>query len=264
MYYIKITMLKITFIGAGNVATHLALAFSKNKNILIEKIYSQNIENAMSLVQKIKQGEATNSLDFEKSEANIFIIAIKDDAFEDIFKKLKVKKETIILHTSGSHSLQILEGISENIGVFYPLQTFSKDKEIDFSSINICLEANNIKVLKIITDLNNELSANAVFLDSAQRKVLHISAVFSCNFVNHLWALSEKYLENHSIAFDLLAPLLKETLQKALSISPQKSQTGPAQRNDTKMIEKHLDLLNENQNMKNIYQILTESIIKNR
>lgn len=255
-------MLKISLIGAGNVATCMAMQFSKNQSILIKEIYSQKIENASSLTKKIAQGTPINTLDFEKSEADIIIVAIKDDAIKTIINQLKLKKDTIIVHTSGSQSLSILENKSNNIGVFYPLQTFSKEKTVDFKKVNICIESNNEFVEKNLLILSQALEANSYFISSNQRQTLHIAAVFSCNFVNHLWTLSQLYLEKNNINFELLTPLLNETLEKALSIAPKNAQTGPAQRNDFKIIEKHLALLKENENMQNIYQLLTQSIIE--
>ncbi len=255
-------LFKISFIGAGNVATQLALQFSKSKTIKIEEIYSQKIENAIQLVSKIGQGKAMDSLDLSDSLATFIVIAVKDDALKSVISNLKINPKTIVFHTSGSQPLEILEELTQNIGVFYPLQTFSKEKEIDFSSLNICIEAKDIKIKKNLSELCKIIKAKEVFIDSNQRKYLHIAAVFSCNFVNHLWALSDEYLSDKNLSFDLLKPLLEETLEKAFLISPKNAQTGPAKRNDTEIINKHLNLLNENPNLHRIYQMLTESILK--
>ncbi|TAE76019.1 MAG: DUF2520 domain-containing protein [Bacteroidetes bacterium] len=253
--------MKISFIGAGNVATQFALEFSKHTSMSIEEVYSQNIENAHILVKKIKQGKAINSLNLYNSNANIIIISIKDDALENVISLLKVNENAIVVHTSGSQPLEILGVLTQNIGVFYPLQTFSKEKQIDFSLLNICIEGKTSAIQNILSSLAEILKAKISFIDSNQRKYLHIAAVFSCNFANHLWALSDEYLREKHISFDLLKPLLEETLEKALLISPKKAQTGPAKRNDTKIIDKHIKLLEENPNMQKIYQTITESII---
>lgn len=273
--------MKTIFIGAGNVAWHLAHLFSnsKIKNVQITHIWSRNKYNAEELKQKIdiendKNIEihySINQLDFSKTEADLAILAISDGAFESVLSKLILPPTCILVHTSGAQPMEILKLVNQNvsdkneqkIGVFYPLQTFSKAKEVDFSSIPFCIEANNKEIEEKLIDLAKQFSTKVFQVSSKDRSILHVAAVFACNFSNYLWTISEQILKEKNLPFDMLKPLLEETLQKALELNPSNAQTGPAVRNDEKVIEKHLKMIEEmnlNSNFGQIYKLLTESI----
>ncbi|AFM06247.1 hypothetical protein Fleli_3945 [Bernardetia litoralis DSM 6794] len=263
--------MKTIFIGAGNVAWHLAMLFFKNKNVQITHIWSRNKENAELLKDKLDKNieiyHSLDSLDFSKTDADLAILSIADGAFESVLSKLILPKNCILAHTSGAQPMEILKLANynsiKNIGVFYPLQTFSKAKEVDFSSIPFCIEANNKEIEEKLTSLANQFSQKVFQVSSKDRSILHVAAVFVCNFSNYLWTISETILKEKNLPFDMMKPLLEETLQKALEINPSNAQTGPAIRNDEKVIEKHLNMIEEmnlNSNFSRIYKLMTESI----
>lgn len=267
--------MKTIFIGAGNVSWHLASLFSKTNSatndLQITHIWSRSKHNAEELQQKIDKNveiyHSLDNLDFSKTDADLAILSIADNAFETVLSKLILPKNCILVHTSGSQLMEILslanQNSIKNIGVFYPLQTFSKAKEVDFSSIPFCIEANNQEIEEKLIDLAKQFSTKVFQVSSKDRSILHVAAVFACNFSNYLWTISETILKEKNLPFDMLKPLLEETLQKALEINPSNAQTGPAIRNDEKVIEKHLKMIEEmnlNSNFGQIYKLMTESI----
>ncbi|MRX41174.1 DUF2520 domain-containing protein [Flavobacterium sp. LC2016-23] len=249
-------MIRITLIGSGNVAQHLIKAFAKSELIEIVQVYSRKKE-ALSAV--IEFDKITS--DFEDlKEADLYIIAVSDKAIADVSKQLPFQNR-IVVHTSGAASLDVLDSKNRK-GVFYPLQTFSKNKDIDFSAIPMCLEAENTFDFRILETVAKSIS-NAVFaINSDQRKALHVSAVFVNNFTNHLYQIGQEICEEHQVPFEILKPLIRETAEKINTLNPIDAQTGPAKRNDAVTINAHLDYLTT-ENQKNIYKILTQSIQNN-
>ena len=266
--------MNVIFIGAGNVAWHLATLFSKKEDLQITHIWSRTKENAEKLRQKIesdvtKTCHSLEDLDFSQTDTDLAILSIADNAFEAVLSKLVLPKNCILAHTSGSQHIEMLKKANQNtiekIGVFYPLQTFSKAKEVDFSQIPFCIESNNKNIEEELFELAKEFSQKVFKVSSKDRSILHVAAVFACNFSNYLWTISETILKEKNLPFDMLKPLLEETLQKALEINPSNAQTGPAVRNDKKVIEKHLKMIEEmnlNDNFSQIYKLMTESIQK--
>ena len=184
-------------------------------------------------------------------------MALKDDVIPQVAAQLK-DKNGLVAHTSGSVALDALHGCGRK-GVLYPLQTFSKEKEVNYATIPFCLEANNSDDLGLLKSLAEKISGKAYEIDSQQRKKLHLSAVFVCNFVNHLYAVGEQICQKSDIPFDILKPLIAETANKVQHASPAEVQTGPAMRNDQSTINSHLELLETSEN-KNIYELLTSAI----
>ena len=227
-------MISVVIVGNGNVATHLTNAFLKADTISVTQINSRKLE-------KIPQADVT-------------IIAVSDDAIESVSSKIK---NSFVVHTSGSVALNSLKN-SGNKGVFYPLQTFSKNREVDFYEVPFCLEAENNEDYQLLERLAKSIGNKVFSINSEQRKALHIAAVFVNNFTNHLYKIGNGICKEYHIPFEILHPLIKETVAKIETLSPEKAQTGPAIRNDQKTIKKHLDLLTENQ--QEIYRILTKSI----
>ncbi len=268
--------MNIIFIGAGNVAWHLASLFSNSKteDLQITHIWSRNKENAELLKNKLNNNDlkihsSITQLDFSKTDADLAILAIADGAFESILSKLILPKNCILAHTSGSQPMEILklanQNFIKNIGVFYPLQTFSKAKEVDFNDIPFCIESNEKEIEEKLTNLAKQFSQKVFQVSSKDRSILHVAAVFACNFSNYLWTISEQILKEKNLPFDMLKPLLGETLKKALEINPSNAQTGPAIRNDEKVITKHLEMIKEmnlDDNFGQIYKLMTESIQK--
>ncbi len=251
--------MRITLIGSGNVATHLAAAF-KNAGHAVVQVYSRDMQNASLLAYHVK-AEAIGSFDNINPETDLFIIAVKDDAIGDIAQKL-AKYDKLIVHTSGATSLNVLTNYTHNAGVFYPLQTFSKTKELDFRTVPLCIEGADEPITKQLEELARTISNNVYRVDSDQRKILHLAAVFACNFPNYLYYAAGKLLQQHDLDFNLLRPLILETAEKVQEHLPADIQTGPAIRNDEKTMAAHLQLLQDNPELERLYAELSQLIIK--
>ncbi|MDT0687784.1 Rossmann-like and DUF2520 domain-containing protein [Autumnicola psychrophila] len=244
-------MIQVVILGAGNVATHLYKAFQKSENIEVIQVYNHKPERLISFSET-----STTTAISELKEAHIYIFALKDDAILEM-ANIVPDFGALYLHTSGGIGMDALSKF-RNHGVFYPLQTFSAKKSVDFTQIPMCLEANSDNNLQKTKELAAGISKKLFETDSGQRKALHASAVFVCNFTNHLYTIGADICQKHDLSFELLKPLIKETAAKIEELSPAEAQTGPAIRNDRGTIEGHLELLTENQ--KNIYELLTASI----
>ena len=252
--------MRISLIGSGNVATHLGAAF-KNAGHRIVQVYSKNMHNAALLAYHIG-AEAIDDLKQISTETDLFVIAVKDDAIGLIAEEL-AKYEILTVHTSGATDLNVLLAFSDEIGVFYPLQTFSKTKEVDFLRVPLCIEGANEVVAKRLIELAQTISNNVSRVNSAQRKVLHLAAVFACNFPNYLYEVARGLLAKDGLDFNLLRPLILETAQKVQHSFPEDVQTGPAIRNDKFTMDAHLQLLHNEPDLKLIYNLLSQEIIKN-
>lgn len=253
--------MRITLIGSGNVATHLAAAL-KNAGHRLAQVYSRNMHNAALLAYHVGASAIDNLADISP-ETDLFIISIKDDAIAEIVPHLSTFNK-LIVHTSGAVDLQTLLNYTANAGVLYPLQTFSKTKEVNFWDVPMCIEGVTELITKNLEDLARTISNNVYRVNSAQRKVLHLSAVFACNFTNHLYNISQQLLAKHGMSFDMLRPLIAETADKIKAHSPADVQTGPAIRNDEQTMQAHLQMLNADANLQQIYTLLSQDIIKNK
>lgn len=247
----------IVIIGAGNVATNIAIALKKS-DFLIKTIYSKSTESAKSLAGKINVDFTTN-INKLPSDAALYIIAVSDSAIEQLAQNLKIN-DGIVVHTAGSISINLLNPYFKNFGVFYPLQTFTKGRLLDFSEIPICIEANNEFSQNKLLNLGQSLSNSVQFINSEKRKVLHMAAVFACNFTNHMYSIGYELLNTKAIDFNLLHPLINETAKKANELNPEKVQTGPAVRNDKKTINMHLKMLKDYPDFEKIYRFVSDSI----
>ncbi len=251
--------MRISFIGSGNVATHLAAAF-KNAGHKIVQIYSPNYQNAALLAYHVG-ADAIADIDDINTETDIFIIAAKDDAIEQIAQKLAVHQK-LTVHTSGATHIEAILQYNPASGVFYPLQTFSKTKEVDFRSVPLCIEGSDGEITGILTQLAQTISNNVYRISSAQRKTLHLAAVFACNFPNALYAIAQSLLAEQQLDFDLLRPLILETAQKVQQSLPAEVQTGPAVRQDEKTMNMHQEMLTGQPQLQAIYEALSQCIIK--
>lgn len=229
-------MISLAIIGQGNVAFHLYTAFSKVKGVQVTQLNSRKKLNT--------------------SAFDVAIIAVSDDAISEVSKKIP-QKETLVVHTSGSVAMNDLKNNGRK-GVLYPLQSFSKDKTIDFNEVPFCLEAENDNDLALLERLVTFIGKKIYHINSLQRRQLHVAAVFVNNFVNHLYKIGNDICQEHTIPFEILYPLIKETSSKVEFLTPDEAQTGPAKRNDKKTIKNHLDLLNKEQ--QKIYKLITKSI----
>jgi len=252
---------KITIIGSGNVAWHLASALEEAGHS-IQEVYSRNLVHAKKLASKLYDAFPTDDLDFGDSESKLFFIAVPDDAIEEVLEDLRIPDHAVIAHTSGTKSLNVFDLLFSSKAVFYPLQTFSKERKIIFKEIPICIEADSEETKKVINEVAKSISHYVYYFNSEKRKVLHIAAVFACNFTNHLLALSKEILDKEEIDYGMLNPLISETINKALDYDPQSMQTGPAIRKDVKILQEHMKYLQDDPDKKQIYRILSESILK--
>lgn len=253
--------MRVVIIGSGNVASHLAKALHK-ANVEVAQIWSNTYENAVFLADLVN-AKPIKQLNEVDENADFCLISVKDDAIPEIAKKL-LNFKGIIVHTSGAVNLNVFDGLAVNYGVFYPLQTFSKSKRVSFDNIPLCVEANNQNTLDNLKLFANKLSHNVREIDSEKRKILHLAAVFACNFTNHLYALAEEILEANQLNFEILRPLITETANKVQHALPLQVQTGPAIRNDEETLKKHEELLVKQPQLLNIYKTLSDSIKKTR
>jgi len=251
--------MRITLIGSGNVATHLAAAL-KNAGHNIVQVYSRTLQNAALLAYHVK-AEAIDDLQAINPQTDLFVIAVKDDAIGPIAQQL-AKYGQPMVHTSGATDLYTLLAFADNVGVFYPLQTFSKTKEVDFRNVPLCLESKDEVLSKTLQDLAQTVSNKVYFIDSNKRKTLHLAAVFACNFPNYLYNIAQQILAKQDIDFELLRPLILETAKKVQQSLPADVQTGPALRNDEITMQNHLQLLNDEPQLQQLYNLLSQGIIK--
>ena len=246
-------MKKILLVGSGNVATHLALNID-NKKYCINQIYSRSEKNAKNL-KNILSCKWTNNPK-KIIDSDLTIIAINDDNIEDVLCYLP-KIPTV--HTSGNTNISVLKEYFENYGVLYPLQTFKKDIKINIHDVPFLIEANNKKFEKELFDLASSFSEKVEKINSEERKKIHVSAVIACNFSNHMLVLSKKIMESSKLDYSLLLPLIKQTFSK-INKNPLKLQTGPASREDQKVINEHLNLIKDKE-LNLIYKLISQSII---
>lgn len=248
-------MISAVLIGAGNVGTHLFKAFNKAADVKLLQWYNRSLENIYPYQNSVNITDNLNELVL----ADVYIIAVSDDSIASLSKQLPFK-DRLVAHTSGSLHFKHM-GQKNRRAVFYPLQTFSKNRDIDFSQVPICIESTNKSDLELLAKLAEALDCKSYVIDTEQRQVIHLAAVYANNFVNQLYRVAHEITDNKGVDFDILKPLILETALKVQEISPFISQTGPARRNDKKTIKKHLSLI-ENQQHKAIYQLLTEAIKK--
>jgi predicted short-subunit dehydrogenase-like oxidoreductase (DUF2520 family) len=244
-------MITVVLLGYGNVGQHLHKAMQASHNVAVLQIYNR------SVLENLKIEQCQNVSDIQ--DADVYIIAIPDDAIGAFAKSLPFKNR-LVVHTSGGANIDVLSN-SNRRGIFYPLQTFSKTTKVDFSNIPICVEAEHKADLQLLKKLGGYISKTVVEIASAEREKLHLAAVFVNNFTNHLYSIAETITAEHDLDFNLLKPLIAETAKKIETLAPAKAQTGPAKRNDQKTIDKHLKLLKGSECQK-LYQELTNSIKK--
>ncbi len=251
-------MTRVVVIGAGNVATHLAKALDGKVEIV--QVYSHYMANARILADSLSGAvTATDSIDDIVDNADIYVLSIKDDAISQVVNRVK-PNDALWVHTSGSVQMDVFGGKMTRYGVLYPLQTFSKNIDVDVSAVPFFIEGCTVEVQSQIADFARLLSSNVSYADSHCRKRIHAAAVFACNFTNHLWAKAENILAQDGLDFKVLMPLLRVTLDKAGVISPADGQTGPARRGDYGTMQGHLELLDDND--AEIYRMLSHSIMK--
>ncbi|UPT70831.1 MAG: DUF2520 domain-containing protein [Flavobacterium sp. JAD_PAG50586_2] len=249
-------MIRLSIIGSGNVAQHLIQAFSKTTEVELVQVFSRHKEAVLHLlpIEKITSNFG------ELLTVDVTIIAVTDYAIAEVSGQLPFENQFVV-HTSGSFAMEALNDKNRK-GVFYPLQTFSKSKEVDFKIIPICLEAQHDSDYQLLKSLAEVISESVYIISSEQRKALHVAAVFVSNFTNYMYQIGAKICKENGLPFDILKPLIQETANKILSLPPTEAQTGPAKRKDTQTINTHLNFLTD-EGQKEIYKLLTKSIIDN-
>ncbi|WP_294081152.1 Rossmann-like and DUF2520 domain-containing protein [Proteiniphilum sp. UBA5384] len=247
--------MKIVFIGSGNVGTHMSLAM-KTAGCEIAQVYSRTQAHARELADRVG-AEPVNDIGQICRNANLYIFSVKDDVLPEIIARMP-ETSGVWVHTAGSVPLSVLSRQEER-GVIYPLQTFSRNRQVNFYDIPLFIEASSNKTEGLLKDLAETISGNVYIFPGEKRQILHLAAVFACNFTNHMYALASEIMANEDIPFHLLNPLINETASKVISMSPQDAQTGPAVRFDEKVIQSHLELLKDPMR-KEIYALLSKSI----
>lgn len=246
--------MRISIIGSGNVAYHLAKAFAEN-GVKIFQLFGRNETELKEISEELSIPFSTENL--EKSD--LYIIAVNDDAIAQVSAKIPFE-DSLVTHTSGSLPKEILIG-NYRKGCFYPLQTFSKSKSLDYSKIPFFIEAENQEDTDELKNLASRLSDKVMESSYEKRKYIHLTAVFACNFVNHLYARAQEISDSQGIPFEYFHPLIQETTDKIEELAPKLAQTGPAVRNDERILELHEELISDEMKLK-IYKTMNESIKK--
>jgi len=254
------TSYKIVIIGSGKVAGQLGPALEKSGHSVVS-VYSRSRGKAESLCRHLRAAEAVHDLDFTSTIAKIFLIAVSDDAIHKVAAQLKLPERSIVLHTSGAKPIEVLSSAPAEIGVLYPLQTFSESKAIDFVQIPWLIETRTRSVFPVVEKLAKSLSKKVVHASSAQRLAIHTAAVFASNFTNHMLHIADDIVSDQGLSLELLQPLIKETFLKLEEMSPASAQTGPALRKDVSTMKLHEDFLDEEySSLSNLYRVISESI----
>ncbi len=261
--------MKIALIGAGNVAHHLAVELEGAGHDIIT-IYSRKLPNAEALSDRLSIAVATNELNFAESEAELFVLTTSDDALEKIIPQIVWPEEALVVHTAGAKSLAVLQNLLQvhsdvplRTGVLYPLQSINKKIPLNWKEVPICIEGADEEIEHQLIEIARTISDEVYLVNSEERLQLHLAAVLANNFPNHLWALTKDLLAEHNLDFELMKPILKETLRKALDADhPAEVQTGPARRGDQTTMARHLQLLEDQPELARIYQTISESIMR--
>ena len=259
--------MNIVFLGSGNLATHLSLALkAAGENIV--QIFSRTQEHAQALADKLHCASCTSISDI-RTDADIYIFSVKDDALPNLINQLSEHlsqhpspntHHPLFLHTAGSVPMSVFpDNFQLSYGVLYPMQTFSKNRAVDFREIPCFIEASNDETLEVIRQLSSRISDHVQEASSDKRKKLHLAAVFACNMVNHCYRLAEKVLEEEDINFSLYQPLIQETANKVRELSPRKAQTGPMVRYDRTIMDAQIALISD-ERTRQIYRLMADSI----
>ncbi|MDR0938933.1 MAG: DUF2520 domain-containing protein [Mediterranea sp.] len=250
---------QIVLVGAGNLATNLAVALYR-KGFRVAQVYSRTEEAAATLAKKV-EADYTTDLSELSTRGQLYIVALKDETWPDLLPRIVAgKNDALMVHTAGSLPMSVWENNATRYGVIYPLQTFSKGREVDFREIPIFVEANSPDDTALLRAIASTLSAKVGEASSDQRKCLHLAAVFISNFTNHMYALAAELLHKCDLPFDVMLPLIDETARKVHDLPPHDAQTGPAVRRDRQVIDSHLAMLADDPALHDLYQLLTQSI----
>ena len=251
--------MKIVMIGAGKLATQLGKALVLARHEVLQ-VYSRTWESAVTLASCL-QAVPIIRLDDLVINADLYILSVKDSVLAELIPQVcNGRKDKCFVHTAGSLPMDLFQGEALHYGVFYPMQTFSKERDVDFSHIPCFVEGSDTRVLTIMEEMAESMGSTVYRLDSEQRKYLHLAAVFACNFTNHCYTIAEELLRIHAIPFEVMLPLIDETARKVHEFSPSQAQTGPAVRYDKNVICAQSDLLSEHPYLQEIYHLMSQNI----
>lgn len=248
----------VVIMGSGNMAWHMGYWLTRS-GIRVNQIFSRNVEKGKLLADELST-EFTNRLDRLHEHSDMYLLTVSDDALASVIRQA-VFGNRLVLHTAGSVPIEIFREKVKNFGVLYPLQTFTRGKPVEYSQIPVFIEASSAQNLARIKQLALKLSDRVYEADSEKRAYLHLAAVIASNFTNHMLVVAEKYMQERNLSFDLIRPLVQETIAKALSMSPFLAQTGPAIRGNTGVIEKHMLMLENHPEIRELYRTISESIM---
>ena len=252
-------IMRLVLIGAGNLATNMGKALKGAGHDIIQ-VYSRTMLSARMLAD-VLECDATDDLQTVSADADIYILSVKDAVLEHVANIVcNGREERLFLHTAGSVSMTCFLGKAQNYGVLYPMQTFSKSREVDFREIPCFIEANSPEALQQINRLAASISNHVVCMSSNDRKYLHLAAVWACNFTNHCYDMAAEILEKHGISFRVMLPLIDETAKKVHTLTPRQAQTGPAVRYDENVIRAQIQLMKGSHLQQKLYEQLSKSI----
>lgn len=250
---------RVVLVGAGNVATHLGMALQQAGYEVLQ-VYSRTEASASALADQLKV-PYTVSLEELSGEADLYIVSVKDAVLQSLLPSVvKGREGALFVHTAGSIPMNVWEGIAPRYGVLYPMQTFSKQRAVDFNSVSFFLEASSTEDLERLKTLASSLTPKVYEANSDQRMSLHVAAVFACNFTNHMYALCARLLDKYGMPFEAMLPLIDETARKVHQLAPKEAQTGPAVRRDENVMNKHLEILAEEPDLYGLYEKISKSI----
>ena len=251
--------MKIVLIGAGNLATHVGKALLNAGHDILQ-VYSRTMKSASTLSTLVGGAPVTDILSV-RADADAYVLAIRDSVLPELIPQLcKGKMEKVFVHTAGSVHMDVFRGMALHYGVLYPMQTFTKAREVDFSGIPCFVEGNDALAQEVIGVLAHSISEKVYALSSEERRYLHLAAVFACNFTNHCYDICSEILASHDIPFSVMLPLIDETTAKVHELSPRESQTGPALRFDEGIIREQSALLRDNPLLRDLYERLSLNI----
>lgn len=251
------TIKSVSLIGSGNIAHWMTFAM-RRAGVRVRQIYSRQFSHAKALALQAG-AEAIDSLHNLLADSDLYVFSIKDDSYDSLLKQLSFRLP-LAVHTAGSLSMRILEPYAESYGILYPYQSVNKGMDFEGVEVPLCVEASHGKAEAELLALARQLSRNVQLLDESQRMVLHRAAIFGCNFANAMYSIAYDILQEHHIDWQLILPLLQNTLDKVKTMTPHEAQTGPAQRGDQNVIQFHLDALND-ELLKDIYRVMTDYIM---
>ncbi len=253
--------MNVSFIGSGNLAWHLAPALD-NTEFQVREVYGRTPENAAQLVDRLYHASVHPTLDFSSSTSGIFIIAVSDDVIDDVVGEIILPDDAILVHTSGSQPLDVLShAATSHTGVFYPLQTFSRNQKVDFREVPVFVESVDGDTETVLMQMARAISRKVQRITSVDRQALHLAAVFASNFTNHMLTIARDIMESRRLDFEWLKPLIAEQINKSLTLGAEAAQTGPARRGDLEILDRHVSLLEDDDALKEIYRVISQHIV---